>query len=215
MSFQTGLRQPTTIHGLGVLCGAAVAAAEHYFTGSATLASGAGAIAYAATHLFVDDATTDRAAQTLTEDVLDAVVKRHVGNRLPAIVNDAVVLGSRLGALALPMPPVAPPTLTPQPLAPDPLRTAKSTVAGALGSLVLVCLLGACAGQTPAQVACEVDAAITEEAVPLADVLGGADAAAKAQTIVTRSAPLHAAVAKACATVMPAPQSPPNAPAGP
>jgi hypothetical protein len=72
MSIQTWVRQPTTIHGLAVLCGTIVAGAEQYFTGNMSLSAGAGVIAYAGVHLFVDDNTAGAAAQMLATDTMDA-----------------------------------------------------------------------------------------------------------------------------------------------
>ncbi len=203
MTIQTWFRQPTTIHGLAVVGAAFAGAVQHYFTGDMTLAAGAGAIVYAAVHLATDDHTA-HAVETLATDATEAIVAQQVRAALPKLLAEAATVANDF--MASRTAPVDP--------AGGGATGAKTTVAGLLGAILLTVGLAAC-GETPAQVACQVDAVAVETAVPVAGALGGPDAAAKAQEIATMTAALQAAVATECATLplpTPAPSPPPPLP---
>ena len=65
--FETWLRQPTTIHGLGVVIGAAAAAAAHVFSADPAVVAAAGAVGYVLTQFGINDNSVE--AQSLASSI--------------------------------------------------------------------------------------------------------------------------------------------------
>jgi len=91
MSFWTWLRQPSTITGIGTLVGTITGTAAQSATGSTGIAAGAGATAFALTHLLINDNTAASDAQSLVTTGVQAAT-----GGVPALVTDAPTLVTEL-----------------------------------------------------------------------------------------------------------------------
>lgn len=71
MNINNWIRQPTTLHGLGVIAAGAGAALSQVTTGNHTVDAVIGALAYVAVHLGVDDhSAAEASAQAFVTDLV-------------------------------------------------------------------------------------------------------------------------------------------------
>jgi hypothetical protein len=104
MSFQMWVRQPTTIAGLAALVGSIGGAVAHFWAGEPVSGATVGGLVASAVLLFVNDNTVAKNAGTLVTDAVDAAVSRHFNDRMPTLINDAVVLEQAVARRAVDAP---------------------------------------------------------------------------------------------------------------
>lgn len=104
-SFETWLRQPTTIHGIGVVAMVGSAVVAHFCGASDSVVAVTGGVGYALAHIGINETPASRSVEKLAEDVITAVVTKSVSPSLSLIVSDAKSAADAwTGAAALPLP---------------------------------------------------------------------------------------------------------------
>lgn len=89
-NFYSWLRQPSTIHGLGVLAFGLVAALSQLFSGNTELSMLLGVASYILIHLGINDNTAGvQQAEQLSQNIISDVEKRQVVQDVPQLINDA------------------------------------------------------------------------------------------------------------------------------
>ncbi|MGA9865254.1 MAG: hypothetical protein WBQ75_02315 [Acetobacteraceae bacterium] len=84
------LRQPTTIHGIGVLTATAVGIGAYYVTGSPVTAAGLAGSAFGVIATLMNDANADKSrVEALVSDAVTAIATQHLGPMLPQLATDA------------------------------------------------------------------------------------------------------------------------------
>lgn len=103
MSVESWLRQPSTIHGLGVLAAAAGAALAHVTTGNPTVDAAVAAGAYVLVHLGVNDnSATAQALDKLATDIATAAMQKKLAAAMPELFGDGVAVASALATQPAP-----------------------------------------------------------------------------------------------------------------
>lgn len=84
------LRQPTTIHGIGVLVATAVGIGAYYVTGSSVTAAGLAGSAFGVIATLMNDANADKSrVEALVNDAAAAIATQRLGPMLPQLAADA------------------------------------------------------------------------------------------------------------------------------
>jgi hypothetical protein len=97
--FEAWLKQPTTIHALGVLAGAGIGFGVFYLTGSIEGGIGAASAAYAAVHGAMPDNTTETTAlKKLLKDTLEATAEHRFKQEAPILMADIEKVVAARGA---------------------------------------------------------------------------------------------------------------------
>lgn len=124
MNFNTWIRQPSTIMGLGMFGGLVVGGLSHLVTGNPMIDGTAAAVTFGLVHLGIDDhSAVAQAAGRLEGDVATAITSRNPAGNIVQTLEDAAAL-ARLMQAASPVP-VAPavaaaPSASPMPATPTP-----------------------------------------------------------------------------------------------
>lgn len=101
MNLETWIRQPSTLHGLAVIAGAAGGALAHVATGNTTIDAIVGIGAYVLVHLGVDDNSGQQAAiTTALTDAVDAVQGHQVATQ--KLLTDATTAVQAVQAVIAP-----------------------------------------------------------------------------------------------------------------
>lgn len=102
VAIKSWLRQPTTIHSLGVVALVAVSVVMFFFGANQEVAGMCGVASYALVHAGINDDTASRSIEKMIEDAVQAYVAGQMKSALPSILADApavaVALTSRLAA---------------------------------------------------------------------------------------------------------------------
>lgn len=89
-SLQRWLRQPTTIHGIGVIVATAVGIGAYIATRSPVMAAGFAGSTFGVIAAMLNDTNADTARiEALVTDVAAAMASRHLAAMLPQLVADA------------------------------------------------------------------------------------------------------------------------------
>lgn len=81
ISFNEWIRQPTTIHGIGVIAAGAAIAAGHIFKANPEVSALAGGVVYALVHLGIDDNSNDVVfVERVIEEVANAATAKETPN---------------------------------------------------------------------------------------------------------------------------------------
>lgn len=87
---QGWLRQPTTIHGIGVIVATAAGIGAYFATRSPVMAAGLAGSTFGVIAAMLNDANADTARiEALVTDVAAAMASRHLAAMLPQLVADA------------------------------------------------------------------------------------------------------------------------------
>lgn len=94
MNFDTWIRQPSTLHGLGIIAGGIGAALSHVTTGNTTIDAVVAVSAYALVHLGINDnSTMQQGITTLTTDLIQgASTAKLMGDAAPVITGASALL---------------------------------------------------------------------------------------------------------------------------
>lgn len=84
------VRQPTTIHGIGVLTATAVGIGAYYVTGNSVTAVGLAGSAFGVIATLMNDANADKSCvEALVSDAVTAIATQHLSPMLPQLAADA------------------------------------------------------------------------------------------------------------------------------
>jgi len=84
------LRQPTTIHGIGVVAATAAGIGAYYATGNPMTAAALAGSAFGVIATLMNDTSTDKSrVEALVSDAVTAVATQRLGPMLPQLVADA------------------------------------------------------------------------------------------------------------------------------
>lgn len=87
---QRWLRQPTTIHGIGVIFATAAGIGAYFATQSPVMAAGLAGSTFGVIAAMLNDSNADTARiEALVSDAAEAIAGRHVAAMLPQLVADA------------------------------------------------------------------------------------------------------------------------------
>lgn len=87
---QRWLRQPTTIHGIGVIIATAAGIGAYVATRSPVMAAGLAGSTFGVIATMLDDSNADTSRiEALVSDTAEAIASRHVAAMLPQLVADA------------------------------------------------------------------------------------------------------------------------------
>ncbi|MFI4982710.1 MAG: hypothetical protein ACHQIO_20355 [Nevskiales bacterium] len=105
---QAWLRQPTTVTGIAALIATAAGAVAQYLTGQATFAASAGGIAFAVTHLAMNDnSAAPSSVQKLVVDAVTAATQKHIVAALPQLVVDGLAAAQAISVTGVASTPTA------------------------------------------------------------------------------------------------------------